>query len=101
MRMAGNIAGNCIARPNGRARIETLNKVCLHTHGPASPGRMGGRGLKRTDGSTTAGEPSASPGRMVGRGLKQYLDWRKPAFRGCIARPNGRARIETFQEPDT
>jgi len=61
----------------------------------ASPGRMVGRGLKRYLRFHNPSKYQASPGRMVGRGLKQpMLDSTTRSF-PRIARPNGRARIET------
>jgi len=108
-----------IARPQGRARIETIRPRDRAHPSPASPGLKAGRGLKLTsvERQNAAGPASpglkagrglklqmademqllaaASPGLKAGRGLKRQV-WCGPAHRlRCIARPQGRARIET------
>ena len=107
-----------IARPHGRARIETRPMPPTRTARLASPGLTVGRGLKLQPGcvctrdcriarphgrarieticNTRASPTSpASPGLTVGRGLKHLA--RDGGCRGIrgIARPHGRARIET------
>jgi len=62
-----------IARPNGRARIETTKFDVDALNHPASPGRMVGRGLKHAGNRGRGHGGYASPGRMVGRGLKHYV----------------------------
>jgi len=63
----------------------------------ASPGLKAGRGLKPRPGRVFGRpEPGASPGLKAGRGLKPghaFRDFDRHAQR--IARPQGRARIET------
>ena len=108
-----------IARPHGRARIETNPTSTTAAPSAASPGLTVGRGLKRRHQPARHRDPSASPGLTVGRGLKP-IDAGPPARRGRaspgltvgrglkragggrvpradpgIARPHGRARIET------
>ena len=83
-----------IARPQGRAWIETPMELAGSTGAAASPARKGGRGLKRRN-NTALADQGSSPARKGGRGLKQ------PCLRVCnqqfsrIARPQGRAWIET------
>jgi len=56
---------------------------------------MVGRGLKPIKRVEDIEQLEASPGRMVGRGLKHiHADTHMQDLPG-IARPNGRARIET------
>ena len=83
-----------IARPSGRARIETRPAECMAPTTQASPGRQAGRGLKHAEVQQRNGRLKASPGRQAGRGLKrgEFAD-ATPNQR--IARPSGRARIET------
>jgi len=60
------LVGNRIARPQGRARIETLQQLLDDGRGGASPGLKAGRGLKRVDqeGSAHAAlhRPASRPG---------------------------------------
>ncbi len=85
-----------IARPHGRARIETSSQLMVSPRAlRASPGLTAGRGLKLGEVGGIFQGPVASPGLTAGRGLKlQHL---APGVlaRARIARPHGRARIET------
>ena len=109
-----------IARPSGRARIETRSRPFRSPPTSASPGRQAGRGLKQNADAHASGDRDASPGRQAGRGLKHAVGrLEEHGFKGAspgrqagrglkrhhageypasarrIARPSGRARIET------
>jgi len=60
----------CIARPHGRARIETQMAGASRISLIASPGLTAGRGLKPDVSATGAAATFASPGLTAGRGLK-------------------------------
>ncbi len=85
----------CIARPHGRARIETLAHTECGAHVGASPGLTAGRGLKPADRCQHPPLRAASPGLTAGRGLKPDVGLEPSAGPRGIARPHGRARIET------
>jgi len=111
------------ARPQGRARIETfggakagadaqaspglkagrglkldLSYLSLYTP-VASPGLKAGRGLKHRSAPSCSFSISASPGLKAGRGLKHVGKTSPPKAVDGIARPQGRARIETRGMP--
>ncbi len=113
-----------IARPYGRARIETRCRLRRERFHHASPDLTVGRGLKQdrnppeptdpvgiarpygrarieTSSSNTRSlkEKTASPDLTVGRGLKQRGKAVMSAVIKGIARPYGRARIETPTNP--
>ena len=66
-------AARSIARPHGRARIETGNAVSHPAGGHASPGLTAGRGLKRAVCACAVANQQASPGLTAGRGLKRAI----------------------------
>ena len=61
----------------------------------ASPGLTAGRGLKRKVALHCCPNRNASPGLTAGRGLKQLKAFGNDLMVERIARPHGRARIET------
>ncbi len=61
----------CIARPPGRARIETDELLSDSVAMAASPGHPAGRGLKHQDWAAQQQAIRASPGHPAGRGLKR------------------------------
>ena len=61
----------------------------------ASPGQSAGRGLKPCYCAKLLLGTEASPGQSAGRGLKLRLPRPGAGRLRCIARPIGRARIET------
>ncbi len=78
-----------IARPHGRARIETRSPHARQARAHASPDLTVGRGLKRTrDGRTDCGGV-ASPDLTVGRGLKRRS--RRSTHRPVPHRPTSRS----------
>ena len=60
-----------------------------------SPGLTAGRGLKLDDERRARRHQQVSPGLTAGRGLKHRLKALGNAQVPSIARPHGRARIET------
>ena len=88
-----------IARPHGRARIET-SIPAPRAHGARRIARPHGRARIETTDSSAAMRAGrwASPGLTAGRGLKP-ADHRRLDSRKSIARPHGRARIETAVRP--
>jgi len=64
---------SCIARPQGRARIETDALPELSPLRHASPGLKAGRGLKLISGGRSVQLTPASPGLKAGRGLKRRI----------------------------
>ena len=109
-----------IARPNRRARIETgrhtcrwlrcrpspgltagrglklLRRVNIRPKLMPSPGLIAGRGLKLSADTAPERQAVPSPGLTAGRGLKRSNSANSPKYPQAIARPNRRARIETF-----
>ena len=88
-----------IARPHGRARIETSAHPQATVFNIASPGLTAGRGLKLLLCVLFLAHTCASPGLTAGRGLKPLEDGSCTQDAGGIARPHGRARIETATGP--
>ena len=86
-----------IARPHGRARIETSAQHPERCQWCVSPGLTAGRGLKRRPCLSARRHSGVSPGLTAGRGLKQTI-WRPSYRHPSIARPHGRARIETSRD---
>ena len=84
-----------IARPIGRARIETCPNMRIFELIMASPGQLAGRGLKLFEAAVKSASIWASPGQLAGRGLKQEVLMDNSDYGTSIARPIGRARIET------
>ncbi|CRI63996.1 hypothetical protein THIOKS11690001 [Thiocapsa sp. KS1] len=92
---AGRLPVSGIARPIGRARIETSPKfrTFLNSLGIARP--IGRARIETSNARTIDPTLKASPGQLAGRGLKHRLEALCVGRAECIARPIGRARIET------
>ena len=95
MRRAGRRWTPGIARPIGRAWIETSLPADWPRPWYASPGQLAGRGLKLCIQGTRRTYQPASPGQLAGRGLKLVRGKRRGRSGSRIARPIGRAWIET------
>ena len=83
------------ARPNRRARIETLAQRRVWGRFHVAPGLTAGRGLKLGHRRKHVVVGAVAPGLTAGRGLKRTPRWDRPADSSGCARPNRRARIET------
>ena len=74
-------------------KLRSQRTGAMHLH--ASPGLKAGRGLKHPPLIELIECALASPGLKAGRGLKRDRIGTSAPAAACIARPQGRARIET------